>query len=187
MRITSRIRFVCLAAAAAAVALTTAPANATSINWTFSDTIFTDGGKASGTFSTDSITGAITAFDITTTAGRSVTTGFEYDAATSKLGAGLGANSFSLIDVAAPNRVLELSFYNPLTGLGFDGLILGLSNECGSSSCGSFRLAVVGYAIGSAASATPLPSTWGMMLLGLGVLGFIGYRRKRNANVLAAA
>ena len=29
-------------------------------------------------------------------------------------------------------------------------------------------------------SATPLPSTWGMMLLGLGVLGFMGYRRRRT-------
>ena len=29
-------------------------------------------------------------------------------------------------------------------------------------------------------SATPLPSTWGMMLLGLGVLGFMGYRRRSS-------
>jgi len=35
------------------------------------------------------------------------------------------------------------------------------------------------FASGSV-SATPLPSTWGMMLLGLGVLGFIGYRHRRK-------
>jgi len=34
-------------------------------------------------------------------------------------------------------------------------------------------------------SATPLPATWGMMLLGLGVLGFMGYRRSRKDGVLA--
>jgi PEP-CTERM motif-containing protein len=186
MRIASRIRFICLAAVAAAVALTTAPANATTINWTLNSTIFTDGGKASGTFSTDSVTGAVTAFDITTTAGLFLT-GFEYDAATSKLGVGLGANSFSLIDVAAPGRVLELSFFSPLTSPGFDGLIFGLSGECGSSSCGSFRTPIIGFGVGSAASATPLPSTWGMMLLGLGILSFMGFRRRRTADVLAAA
>jgi hypothetical protein len=32
----------------------------------------------------------------------------------------------------------------------------------------------------SGVAVTPLPSTGGMMLLGLGVLGFVGYRRKRN-------
>jgi len=36
-------------------------------------------------------------------------------------------------------------------------------------------------------AATPLPSTWGMMILGLGILGFLGYRRKRSNSVLAAA
>ena len=36
-------------------------------------------------------------------------------------------------------------------------------------------------------SATPLPSTWGMMLLGLGVLGFMGHRRKRKDSLLAAS
>ena len=40
---------------------------------------------------------------------------------------------------------------------------------------------------GSGVSATPLPPTWGMMLLGLGVLGFMGYWRKRNDNVIATA
>jgi PEP-CTERM motif-containing protein len=35
-------------------------------------------------------------------------------------------------------------------------------------------------------SATPLPATWGMMLLGLGVLGFMGYRRRNQTAALAA-
>jgi hypothetical protein len=35
-------------------------------------------------------------------------------------------------------------------------------------------------------SAVPLPSTWGMMLLGLGVLGFMGYRQKNKMALTAA-
>src|SRR5450755_2417427 len=146
------------------------PANATIINWTLNSVHFTDGGTASGTFSTDSITGAVTAFDITTTPGQFISTGFEYDAATSLLGAGLGTNSFSLTQVASPNRALELSFFNPLTTpLGFDDLVFGDSNECGSNSCGSLRSPISGFAVGSA---VPEPSTWAMMILGFAGVGF---------------
>src|SRR5450755_237600 len=154
------------------------PANATIINWTLNSVHFTDGGTASGTFSTDSITGAVTAFDITTTPGQFISTGFEYDAATSLLGAGLGTNSFSLTQVASPNRALELSFFNPLTSPGVDTLVFGDSNECGSNSCGSFRTPIDGFAVGSAVSAVPEPSTWAMLILGFAGVGFMAYGRK---------
>jgi hypothetical protein len=39
---------------------------------------------------------------------------------------------------------------------------------------------------GSGVSATPLPPTWTMMFLGLGVLGFMGYRRKSKSTLAAA-
>ena len=35
-------------------------------------------------------------------------------------------------------------------------------------------------------SATPIPATWGMMLLGLGVLGFLGFRRRQGSSLAAA-
>jgi hypothetical protein len=31
----------------------------------------------------------------------------------------------------------------------------------------------------------PEPSTWAMMLLGFGLLGFLGYRKTRSDNALA--
>jgi hypothetical protein len=160
------------------------PANATIINWTLVVVQFTDGGRASGTFSTDSITGAVTAFDITTTPGQFISTGFEYDAATSLLGAGLGTNSFSLTQVASPNRALYLSFYDPLTTpLAFDDLVFGDSKECGSNSCASLRSPISGLAIGSA---VPEPSTWAMMILGFVGVGFMAYRRKTKPALITA-
>lgn len=55
---------------------------------------------------------------------------------------------------------------------------------------------VVGYSFNSGGtfdavvwspvSATPLPSTWGMMLVGLGVIGFMAYRRKSKPALIAA-
>jgi hypothetical protein len=38
-----------------------------------------------------------------------------------------------------------------------------------------------------AATATPLPATWALMLAGLGLFGFVAYRRKKNAHGLAIA
>jgi hypothetical protein len=40
--------------------------------------------------------------------------------------------------------------------------------------------------VGNSVSTTPLPSTWGMMLMGLIGLGFIGYRQKSNRALMAA-
>jgi hypothetical protein len=167
-------------------AVMVAPANAATINWTLNFVQFTDGGTATGTFSTDSITGAVTAFDITTTPGQFISTGFEYDAATSLQGAGLGTNSFSLTQVDSPNRALELSFFNPLTSPGTDTLVFGESNECGSNSCGSFRSPIDGLAVGSAVSAVPEPTTWAMMILGFAGVGFVAYRRKSKPALMAA-
>jgi hypothetical protein len=39
-----------------------------------------------------------------------------------------------------------------------------------------------GFTVGAAAGAVPEPSTWAMLLLGFAGLGFIGYRRSRNAS-----
>jgi hypothetical protein len=44
------------------------------------------------------------------------------------------------------------------------------------------------YDAGTFAATTPLPSTWTMMVVGLGLLGFVAYRRtKRSSAAIAAA
>ena len=77
-------------------------------------------------------------------------------------------------------------------------LYVGLSNGI-SMSLGTFGLNYAfsdlfhpgndsaGSISATSTAATPLPSTWGMMILGLGVLGFMGYRCKRSHSVLATA
>jgi hypothetical protein len=54
---------------AAPLAISAMPAQASVIDWTLQNVVFSDGGSASGTFSTDSATGDVLNFDITTTSG----------------------------------------------------------------------------------------------------------------------
>jgi len=89
--------------------------------------------------------------------------------------------------------------YVDFQGISFETATLGIVNLFSNSGYFEVKSAVdsVGYyfsgtpislAVSAAAvSATPLPSTWGMMLLGLGVVGYLAYRRKRNDAVPRAA
>jgi hypothetical protein len=165
------------------------PANASIINWTLSGVTFDDGGTASGTFATDSTTGDVTAFDITTTAGTTLN-GSVYDVSTSFLYANnfFTANSF-LLATTTPfaTPYLELAFANPLTSTGVDALIPGdVANttigswEC--NNCSPFRNVVSGEAV----SGVPEPSTWAMMILGFAGIGFMAYRRKSKPALMAA-
>jgi len=160
------------------------PANASIINWTLSGVAFNDGGTATGTFSTDSTTGNITAFDITTTTGTTLN-GLQYDTTTSYLYGNnvFSSNSFLLITNLG-DRYLNLTFVNPLTSLGIDALrtdvpTLG-SWEC--LNCTSERRIESGFAI---SSAVPEPSTWAMMILGFAGVGFMAYRRKSKPALMA--
>jgi hypothetical protein len=89
--------------------------------------------------------------------------------------------------------------YVDFQGISFQTASLGIVNLFSNSGYFEVKSTVdsVGYyfsgtpislAVSAAAvSATPLPSTWGMMLLGLGVVGYLAYRRKRNDAVPTAA
>jgi hypothetical protein len=160
-------------------------AKASTISWTLSGVTFGDGGTASGTFSTDSATGNLLSFDITTTVGTTLP-GFVYDASTSRLfdNNHYSANSFVLVNnnpFAMP--YLNLAFVNPLTSNGVDllttsGFYFG-SWEC--DDCSPSRQITGGEAI----SAVPEPSTWAMMILGFAGLGLMAYRRRTSAMLAA--
>jgi PEP-CTERM motif-containing protein len=79
--------------------------------------------------------------------------------------------SFSLSNLASGNYVMAI------TGT--------LGGSFFATGVGSYAGALTESA--AAVSATPLPSTWGMMVLGLGVLGYLAFRGKRAGVHLARA
>ena len=172
-----------LAAALVLIAtLAAAPSDASTINWVLSGVTFDDGGATSGTFSTDSTSGNVTAFNITTTAGTTLG-GANYN--------WTAINTFSSNGIYSPNSFIltnfdtstyiNLEFVNPLTGPGIDELILsGGSYEC--AICNPVRGIVSGEAI---AATTPLPAALPLLASGLGALGLLGWRRKRKAQAAA--
>jgi hypothetical protein len=170
---------------AATVLLNCASAHASTIDWTLSGVTFQDGGVATGTFSTDSTTGNVTAFNITTTDG-SILNGAKYDSTTSEIMNNLFiANSFVAVFSNNLTPYIELGFVNPLTSPEVDPLVPGFtSSYSGSWECcsdnGDMREITGGAAV-STVSAVPEPSTWVMMVLGFLGLGWTAYRRKGKA------
>ena len=160
------------------------------MNWTLTGVVFGDGGKASGTFSIDSATGLLTAYDITTTGGTTLG-GSVYDSATSSPSCQncLLSNSF-ILNISDLSFAISLSFSNPLTTPGVNPLVLSAlsdvpsgSWECAGATCDPVRLAVSGVAI----SATPLPAALPLFATGIGALGLLGWRRKRKRAATVAA
>ena len=92
-----------LGAFALGVAAIAGPATASILNWNLENVLFDDGGQASGTFSVDTTTGAVTAFDITTTTG-SILAGFHYDGATGFAGGDL-LSGVRLFDLYHGNQI----------------------------------------------------------------------------------
>ena len=173
-------------ALAISVALS-APVQASIIDWTLEGVTFDDGGTASGTFSTDSSTGDIVSYDITTTAGSTLLVGTVYDPSTAGAGNNeIGPNSFLLQTFVRP--YINLTLLNPLTSPGIDPIVIGTyqtsdsakSYEC--DNCFPIRLVATGEAT---SFPVPEPSTWATMLVGFAALGFAGYRFSRREGVAA--
>jgi hypothetical protein len=170
------------------------PAFASTILWTLDGVTFEDGGTASGTFATDSVSGAVTSFNIETTFG-SILGGSTYNSLPySPFDNFFFANSFAL---AAPNvlglPVINLAFLNPLTGAGTNALQVDfllpanqVAFECSDNTCEIARYATAGSAIG-VVEAIPEPSTWAMLILGFAGLGYLSYRRNKQGVALRTA
>ncbi len=155
--------------------LLTAPVQAAAINWTLSGVTFDDGGTASGIFSTDSVTGSLLSWDVTTTG----SSGNHYLSGAAGDGHIDLVNGFELLDTdlifAFPPSLPSLrsyqfrfEFLNPLNFPGGNPIVAGMEGG---------RTTLSGIA--TSVSAVPEPETYAMMLAGLGLLGFAARRRKQ--------
>ncbi len=120
----TRLRYLTATALFVGAAFSSLPANASTIDWTLSGVTFDDGGTATGTFSTDSTSGNVTAFDIVTTAGTTLG-GATYNSTASGIYSSDGVyspNSF-IVENFNTSTYVNFEFVNPLTAPGTDDLI----------------------------------------------------------------
>ncbi|MDR3536829.1 MAG: PEP-CTERM sorting domain-containing protein [Acetobacteraceae bacterium] len=151
------------------------PAEATVIDWTLQSVAFNDGGSASGTFSTDSATGNVISFDITTTSGTKLG-GAVYDSTVDQVYNNFWQPNSFLIRNAVPFVQLELAFGNPLTAPGTDLLALQTASyEC--VSCSPARIVVRGEAVAAVPDPVPEPAT--LALFSTGLLGLCAVSRRK--------
>lgn len=188
------------AIAIAALIASAAPSEAAVYNFTFTGGANDPGVSASGTFTTNDADNAVIAgngtFSISpvdgqpaalfpataNTAGLSSDNLFPITSSAGILFQGIGNTSFFANIFAPTGQSLGVgtstAWLSAVNGAGYLFASLGFAGVC--SNC-------VAEGSLSITAATPLPSTWGMMLLGLGVLGFLGYRQRRSGSVLAQA
>ncbi len=137
--------------------------------------------SGSAVFTMDTASGGTTLFAATAdTAGLSSDNVFPIDSSAGLLFQGTSNPNFYVNIFAPTGNVLNVgtsdAWLSAVNGGGYLVGSLGFAGICNNCVAdGTLNVA-----------ATPLPATWGMMLLGLGVLGFMGYRRRKDTRALVA-
>jgi len=170
-------------------------AEAAPLPWTLSGVTFEDGGKASGTFDFDAVTGAYSDVAIATTAGSSFA-GATYSAALpspiSAPGQRIAVTTAALTDYTGAPALL-LAFDQRLTGTGGTVPLTASASDGGSClnsgctnigldrdvSAGSVTAAAPVGVLASVPASVPEPGS--LWVLGGGVLGLGLVRRRRKA------
>jgi hypothetical protein len=166
-------------AAAGAAALLSAPASAAVI-FNLVGVTLQGGGTLTGSFTTNDALTAVTAVDITASAGSFG--GFPFTAYTYN-----SLPSFTLLplvfDVNGPNAgdELRIAFAGQLTASGAT-----LANSYDYRTNAGPRAVTAGSVVAAAAAAVPEPATWAMMIVGFGMAGAVLRRRRPKATLAAA-
>lgn len=151
-----------------------AGAQAGQIEHTFQNVTFDDGATLSGSFVTDSSTGAVESAAFTSTAGRLSGYSYNYPGASF-----LSQPSFFNNDnpdsfyFTNGGNYIDLAFANPLTSTGANTILTNQSYEC--DNCGTVRYVTGGDAF---AAGAPVPEPISMAVLGTGLLGLSLARRR---------
>jgi hypothetical protein len=161
-----------------ALAMSGAPRMAyADVTWTLSGLTFADGGTAAGSFITDDA-GAITSFDITTTAG-SVLRAETFDSAT---GGSIFSSNSTSFEIGSDDGEENLV----LTALSADFSAASDTGAVALATNGTSFESDAGIAAdedltgGEVVAAAPVPEPVSMMLLGSGLFGLAVVRRARG-------
>ncbi len=162
-----------VAAAAALLLASVAPAQATPLTWHLHNVSFTDGASASGSLIYDPATNTGSVLGVSVTAGPQLTA-FNYNSGNSGLfGNGFGPHAFSIMELNG-KRYFNFSFVDALSNAGGTfALNTAASFDC--MNCAPFRL-VAGGTLTTAE--VPEPGGAALMLGALGAAALVARRRR---------
>jgi hypothetical protein len=151
------------------------------ITYTFSGATFNDGGTLIGTFTTNDAINSLLSYNITTSAGAGGL-GLNYTAANS-VGAATSLPSIIVLDaptLASATSILEVTFNGGLHATGAP-ITIGQFDSFEQHTITAVTSRQINAGSVIVAANVPEPETYGMLLAGLGLMGFVARRKKQRA------
>lgn len=163
----------------AAASLLVAGQAVANINYTFSGVTFSDGGTLTGTFTTNDAINSLLSYNVTTSPGAGGL-GFTYTSGTSSSASTALPSIIVLNTPPGLEHILQVTFNPSLLATGSPILPGNNINFASFEQSLTARRDIVSGSAVVATAAVPEPETYALMLAGLGLVGFITHRRKRQ-------